>query len=121
MSSRSWNQHLTELLLNDDGNKNLNYFHEALNSDLPTRDRIKNNTEDKDDDIDCVNRDNKVQLIHSISNLGRTRSKSKDKILDIIGMEKQGISVELITDYVAIDCNFLAPSLAYYKQCQSQI
>ena len=35
-------------------------------------------------------------------------------------MEKQGICVELITDSVATDCNFPAPSLADYKQCQSK-
>ena len=35
----------------------------------------------------------KVQSIHSISNLGGTRSRSKDKILGIIGMEQQGIYV----------------------------
>ena len=64
---------MTELPSNDDGNKNLNYFHGALNSELPTRDRIKNMTEDKDDVVAC-----KVQLVVSISNLGGTRSRSED-------------------------------------------
>ena len=111
---------MTKLPSNDDGNKNLNSFHEALNSDLTTRDRIKNITEDKDDVVACVDGENKVQLIHSISNLGGTRSRSKDKILGIIGMEQQGICVELIPDSVATDCNFPAPSLADYKRCQSK-
>ena len=94
---------MTKLLSNDDGNKNLNYFYEDLNSDLPTRDRIKDITEDKDDVVDCVDGENKVQFIHSISNLGGTRSQPKDKIIGVIGMEKQGICVELITDSVFID------------------
>ena len=64
---------MTELPSNDDGNKNLNYFHGAFNSDLPTRDRIKNITEDKDDVVACVDWEKIVQLIHSISNLGGTR------------------------------------------------
>ena len=46
--------------------------------------------------------------------------KSKDKILGIIGMEEQGICVELITDSVATDWNFPAPSLVDYKQRQSK-
>ena len=49
MLSRSWKQHLTKLTSNNDGSKNLNYFHKALNSDLPNSDRIKNMIEDKDD------------------------------------------------------------------------
>ena len=49
-------------------------FYEALNSELPTRNGIKNITEDKEDVVACVDGENKVQLIHSISNLGGTRS-----------------------------------------------
>ena len=120
MSSSSWKQHLTELPSNDDGNKNLNSFHVAFNSDLPTKDRIKNITEDKYDVVACVDRENIVKFIHSISNLGGTRSQSTDKILGVIGMEQQGICVELITYYVATYCNFPAPSLVDYNQCQSQ-
>ena len=119
MSYRIWKKHLPELPYNDDGNKNLNSFHEALNRDLPTRDRIKNIKEDKYDVVACVDRGGKVQLFNSISNLGRTGSRSKDKILGIIRMEQQSIFVELITDYVITHCNFHAPSLAGYKQFQS--
>ena len=120
ISSRVWKQHFTKLPSNDDGNKNLNYFHRAFNSNITTRDRIKNITEDKDDVVAHMDGENKVQLIHSISNLGRTRSRSKYKILGIIEMEQQGIFVELITYSVATDCNLPAPSLADYKQCQSK-
>ena len=116
MLSRSRKQHLSEFPSSDDRNKKLNSFHEDLNSDLPTRYSIKNITEDKDDVVACVDGGVKVQLIHSISNLGGTRSRSKDKILGIIGMEQQGICVELITEYIATDCNFPAPSLEDYKQ-----
>ena len=68
---------MAELPSNDDRNKNLNSFHKALNSDLPTRYRIKNITEDKYDVVACVYGENKVQLIHSITNLGGTRPRSK--------------------------------------------
>ena len=112
MSSRIWKEHFTKLPSNDDGNKNLNYLHEALNINLPNGERIKNITEDKDDVVACVDGENKVQLIHSISNLGGTRSLLKDKTLGIIGMEQQGICVELITDSVATHCNFPAPIVA---------
>ena len=102
---------MTKLPSNYVGNKNLNSFHEALNIDLPNRDRIKNITEDKYDVVACVDGVNKSQMVHSISNLEGTRSRSKDKILGIIGMEQQGIFVEIITDYVSTDYNFPAPIL----------
>ena len=72
--SRSWKQHLTELSSNYDRDKNLISFHDALNSDHSTRDRIKNITEDKDDVVACVDGENKVHFIHSISNLRGTSS-----------------------------------------------
>ena len=75
---------MTKLPSNDDRNKNLNSFHEALNIDLPTRDRIKIITEDRDDVVASVGGGKKVQLIHSISNLGGTRSRSKDKIIGML-------------------------------------
>ena len=50
--------------------------------------------------------ENKVQLIHSISNLGGTRSQSKIKILGIIGMEQQGICVEIIAVCGNIICDY---------------
>ena len=73
MSSRIWKQHLIELPSHDYGNKNLNYFHKALNINLRTRDRIKNFPEDKYDVVACLDGEDKVQLIHSISNFGGTR------------------------------------------------
>ena len=120
ISSRRWNQHLTELPSNDDEKKNLNSFLGDLIINLPTRDRIKNITEDKNDVVACMDGENKVQLIHRISNLEGTRSLSKDKFLGINGIEQQVIFVELIPDSVAIHCNFPAPSLEDYKQCQSK-
>ena len=76
-------------------------------------------TEYKDDVVSCVDGENKVQFIQSISNLGGKRSRSKYKILGIIGMDQQGICVKLITYSAATDCNFPAPRLANYKKCQS--
>ena len=63
-----------------------------------------------------TDREKKVQLIQSISNFGGIRSRSKYKILGVIGMEQKGICVELIIDSIAKDFNLPAPSLTDYKQ-----
>ena len=61
----------------------------------------------------------KIQLVHSISNLVRTRAISKNKILGIIGMDNQGICVELVENSMVSDCVFDAPSLEAYRRCQT--
>ena len=44
MTSRSWKNFLTELPSNDDGNKNIVYFSEAMSKDLSNEERVKNMT-----------------------------------------------------------------------------
>ena len=60
-----------------------------------------------------------IQLVHSISNLGRTRARLKKKILGIVRMNNQGICVELVEISMVSDCVFEAPSLEAYRRCQT--
>ena len=62
MTSRSWKNFLTELPSNDDGNKNIVSFSEAMSKDLPNEERVKNLTEDKNEIVACVNGECKIQL-----------------------------------------------------------
>ena len=84
---------MSELPSNDDGNKNISSFNEALSSDLSVEEKIKNLTEDKDDVIAFVDGESRIQLVHSVKNLGGTRSRPKNKIVGIIGIRNQGICV----------------------------
>ena len=61
----------------------------------------------------------KIKFVHSISNLGVTRAISKNKILEIIGMDNQGIFVELVESSMVSDCVFDAPSLESYRRFQT--
>ena len=119
MTSRIWKNFLTELPSNDDGNKNIVSFSEAMSKDLSSEERVKNMTEDKNEIVACVDGDGKIQLVHSISNLGRTRARSNKKILGIIGMDNQGICVELVESSMVSDCVLDAPSLGAYRRCQT--
>ena len=96
MMSRSWKNFLTELPSIDYGNKNIVSFSETMSKDLSNEDRVKNMTEEKNDIVTCVDGEGKIQLVHSISNLGGTRARSNNKILGIIRMDNQGVCVELI-------------------------
>ena len=60
---------------NDDGNKNITSFSEAMNKDLSEDERIKNLTEDMDEIIAFADGESKIQLVHSVTNLGGTRSR----------------------------------------------
>ena len=119
MTSRSWKNYLTELPSNDDGNKNIISFSEAMSKDLSSEEKVKNLTEDKDKIVACVDGEGKIQLVHSISNLGGTRSRTNNKIVGIMGIEHQGICVELIETSMISDCTFDAPSLEAYKNCKT--
>ena len=80
---------------------------------------MKNLTEDKNEIVACVDGKGKIQLVHSISNLGRTRARSNNKILGIIWMDIQGICVELVESSMVSDSVFDSPSLEAYRRCQT--
>ena len=85
-----------------------------MSKDLSSEERVKNMTEDKNEIIACVDGKSKILLFHSISNLGGTRARSKNKILGIIWMDNQGICVELVEISMVSDCVFNSPSLEAY-------
>ena len=80
---------------------------------------MKNLTEDKNEIIACVDGEGKIQLVHSISNLGGTRAISNNKILGIIRMDNQDICVELVEISMVPYCVFDTPSLEAYRRCQT--
>ena len=49
-------------------------------------------------------------------NLGGTRSRMKNKIVGIIGMENQVIYLELVVSSMVSDIEFNAPSLEAYRE-----
>ena len=61
----------------------------------------------------------KIQLVHSISNLGGARARSNNKIFGITRMDNQGICVELIENSMVSHCVFDAPSLEAYRRFQT--
>ena len=108
-----------DLPSNDDDKKNITSFSEAMNKELSEDEKIKNLTEDMDEIIAFADGESKIQLVHSVTNLGGTRSRPKNKIVGIIGMGNQGIFVELDANTMVSDLTFNAPSLEAYKGCES--
>ena len=76
-------------------------------------------TEDKNEIVAFVDGEGKIQLFHSILNLGGTRAGSKNKILGIIEMDNQGICVEVVESSMVSDCLFDASSLEAYRRCKT--
>ena len=54
MTSRSWKNFLTKLPSNDDDNKNIVSFSEAMSKDLSSEERVKNLMEDQNEIVACV-------------------------------------------------------------------
>ena len=118
MTSRSWGNHLTNLHTDGDGNKNLVSYSNALSSDLPEEEKIRNLTENVNDVVAGVDAENNIMIFHSIVNLGGTRARAANKIVALIGMDQLTSCVETMTSSALADCNFDAPSLTAYKKCK---
>ena len=118
MTSRSWENHLTNLHTNGDGNKNLMSYSNALSSGLTEEEKIRNLTENVNDVVAGVDAENKIMLFHSCANLGGTRARAAHKIVALVGMDQLTYCVEIVISSALTDCNFDAPSLTAYTNCK---
>ena len=121
MNARNFADYYAGLRTNDEGNKNSSSFHAAMDSDESTiEDRIKTLTQDPDDVVACADSEGKVNLIHSMKNLGGRLRRPEDKILALVGMDSEAVVVEVVKSSLAKGCNFKAPKLSDYKKCDTR-
>ena len=117
--AQSYKKHFLELPSNDDGNKNNISFSKASSGEIAIKDRIKNATGDPDNVIICVDVKGKIQLIHSLSNLGGTIRRPEDKIVGAIGMGHDPVGIIVVKSSLGVSCKHKAPGLERYESCES--
>ena len=118
--AQSYKKHFLELPSNDDGNKNNISFSKASSAEIAIEDRIKNDTGDPDNVIICVDVKGKIQLIHSLSNLGGTIRRPVDKLVGAIGMGHDPVGIIVVKSSLGVSCKHKAPGLERYESCESR-
>ena len=120
MPASNYRDYLKSLPSNDDGNKNSSAFHGAFDNDSSRRDRLKSVTEDEDNVLVAADGSGGALVAHSVANRGGTIRRKKKKFIAIVGMDQEGVAIELMEESLAVDCSFAAPSHSNYDGCKDE-
>ncbi len=117
MTSNTWKQHFADLASNEDGDRNMEGFSLALAAGTSLRMKIGNLVEDVDSIFFVANDEKCIQLIHSPKNLGGTRTRTKNKIVSLVGMGSQATAVILDFKKALGDRNIVTPTIDELVNC----
>ena len=109
--STSWKQHFASLPGNDDGDRNMRAFSVALVAGQTPAKKLKQLVDEVDSIILVADERNEISILHSISNLGGTRSRPENKIVALVGMGAHTTCVLLDWEKAVGDCQLVTPTL----------
>ena len=118
--TNSWKQHFISLPGNEQGNKNMEAFGEAMSSENSDEARVKSLTEEVDTVILIADENREVTVIHSPKNHGGTRTRPTNKVSCLIGTGPQATCVILNEKQAIEDCDIKTPVLDDLIGCNSK-
>ena len=118
MPCNSWKQHYLSLASNKQGNQNISAFTEASLSSISKKDRLNNISEELDYVVLTGDGFNKVQLLHSIKNVGGTRLRPENKILALIGQGPNSVPVIVDEESLLADVDICSPKFEDLVACE---
>ena len=118
--SKNFKEYVENHPSNDDGNKNMNSFSEALSGDKSQKEKTSTATKNAHRVFVDADAENNVVIIHSLSNLGGNLLRPDDNIVGAveIGNNPIGVSISTISFCKQVKQN--TPGLKKYKECESE-
>ena len=104
---------------NDGGNRNLQAFSNILSSDATHAAKLQSLIEEIDTVILAADGSNNIMIMHSLKNLGGTRSRPENKVVGMLGMGSQAISVLINLNSAFADCNIVVPTVQQLAECET--
>ena len=84
--SENYREYYFNLPSNDEGNKLLDSFSQALSGSLTVKERIQIASQDQDNVFVCADVEQKVIVLHSVKNVGGSIRRPDDKLVGAVGM-----------------------------------
>ena len=118
--SNSWKQHFLFLPLNDEGNKNLKGFEEALSSEKPTLYKIAALTKDPDTIIMASDGRNGICIFHSTRDFGGSLVRPLHKLAARFGLGTNAVPLILNEDSLTQTCELATPQTDRIMNCTTK-
>ena len=119
MVNTTWLDWFLNHISNDAGNRNLQAFSDILSSGATNTEKLQSLVEETDTVILAANASNNIMIMHSPRNIGGTRSRPDDKVICMLGMGSQAISVLIDLNSAFADCNIVVPTVQQLAECET--
>ena len=116
---KDYREYFFNLPSNDDGNKLLDSFSEALSGDLTVKERIQIASKDQDNVSVCADAEQKVVVLHSVNNLGGSVRRPDDKIVGAVGMGSNPSGVVISTQSFCTTVKANGPGWTKLESCNT--
>ena len=113
----TWSEWFTNHLSNIAGNHNLQAFSDTLSSSDTEATKLQQVTEEIDPVILAANGSNGIIMLHSPKNFGGTRTRPANKLVCMIGMGSQAVSVLVDLNSALANCNIIVPTVLDLSGC----
>jgi hypothetical protein len=113
----TWSKWFTNHPINDAGNLNLQAFSNTLSSGDTEATKLQQVTEEIDTVILAVNASNGIIMLHSPKNFGGRRTRPANKLVCMIGMGSQAVSVLIDLNLTLANCNIIVPIVLNLLGC----
>jgi hypothetical protein len=104
---------------NDAGNQNLKAFREILNLNNNNATKLRQLVEEIDTVILAAYANKCIMILHSPKNFVGTQTQPKNKVVFMLGMGTQSVSVLVNLNSALANCNIIVPTFDKLTRCKT--
>jgi hypothetical protein len=103
---------------NDAGNQNLKAFSKILSSNDNNVTKLRRLVKEIDTVILAADANNRIMILHSPKNFGGTQTSPKNKLVCMLGMGTQAVSILIDLNLALVNCNVIVPTVNKLSGCK---
>lgn len=115
----TWKLWFASLSENDEGNRNMVAFTNALNAGRSDTEKIKTLTDNKNYVFLAADRKKSIKIFHSPINFGGTMLRPTNKVVCLTGMGRSAVCVHLDIPSTISDCKIVTPTVEELAACET--
>jgi hypothetical protein len=115
----TWSNWFVSHASNDAGNCSLKASSKILNLNNNNATKLRQLVEEIDMVIFAADANKRIMILHSPKNFGRTQTRPKNKVVCMLGMGTQSVSVLVDLNLVPANCNIIVPTVDVLSRCKT--
>ncbi len=117
-SHTTWSNWFINHFSNDTSNRNVQAFSNFLSSEENKVEKLWLLVEEVETVILAANANKNIMIMHFPKTFGGTRSRPNKKVICMIGMGSQAVSVLIDLNSALVDCNIIVPTVQELSDCK---